>query len=90
MERVAQLAAHFNVPAMMCVNKYDLNREQTQAIEKFAVEKNVSVLGRIPFDPVFTRSMVQGQTLFEYHKDSESGQAIGLIWNSVKERLGLN
>ena len=40
MERVAQLAAHFNVPAMMCVNKFDLNLEQTSQIEKFAKGKN--------------------------------------------------
>ncbi|MGD9023120.1 MAG: ATP-binding protein, partial [Deltaproteobacteria bacterium] len=31
MERVAQLAAHFKVPAMVCVNKFDLNLDQTRA-----------------------------------------------------------
>ena len=90
MERVTQLAAHFNVPAMMCVNKFDLNTEQTSQIEEFAVEKKVKVLGRIPFDPIFTKSMVQGQTIFEYNKGSESGQAIRLIWESVSEILNLS
>jgi len=33
MERVVRLAAHFKVPAMVCVNKYDLNLDQTHAIE---------------------------------------------------------
>ena len=45
MERVVQLAAHFNVPAMVCVNKFDLNPEQTYEIEKFAREKNIGILG---------------------------------------------
>lgn len=90
MERIVQLAAHFNVPAMMCINKYDLNLEQTRAIEKFAIEKQVKNLGRIPFDPVFIKSMVQGKTIFECDKDSESCQAIGLIWKSVKQTLCLN
>jgi MinD superfamily P-loop ATPase len=67
MERVAQLADHFRVPGMVCVNKFDLNVDQTQAIEKLAKEKNITVLGRIPFDPVFTKSMVQGKTIFEYN-----------------------
>ena len=36
MERVVQLAAHFNVPAMICVNKFDLNLDLTREIEAFA------------------------------------------------------
>ncbi|MBW1852391.1 MAG: P-loop NTPase [Deltaproteobacteria bacterium] len=90
MERVAQLAAHFNVPAMMCVNKFDLNLEQTAQIEKFAKEKNISVLGRVPFDPIFTKSMVQGQTIFEYDQASETGQAVKSVWEGVSENLGIN
>ena len=87
MERVAQLAAHFNVPAMMCVNKFDLNPEQTKGIEAFAIEKNIHVLGRIPFDPVFTRSMVQGQTIFEYDGDSDTCQIVKDVWGRITEVL---
>ena len=36
MERVVQLAAHFKVPARICVNKFDLNLELTRDIEKYA------------------------------------------------------
>ncbi len=54
MERVAQLAAHFKVPAMVCVNKYDLNIDQTKAIENLADKMHMAFLGHIPFDPVFT------------------------------------
>ncbi|MGB5619991.1 MAG: ATP-binding protein, partial [Desulfobacterales bacterium] len=35
MERVVQLAAHFNVPAMVCVNKFDINTEKSRQIEEF-------------------------------------------------------
>ena len=89
MERVVQLAAHFNVPAMVCVNKFDINLDQTQAIERFAKEKNVSVLGRIPFDPIFTKSMIQGQTIFEYSMESEAGQAVKQIWEKSSKTLGI-
>ena len=34
MERVVDLAAHFKVPGMVCVNKFDLNLEMTEAIEQ--------------------------------------------------------
>ncbi len=89
LERVAQLASHFRVPAMICVNKYDLNPDQAQVIEASAREKGLIVLERIPFDQVFTESMVQGQTIFEYDTDTDSGQAIRLIWARISETLGL-
>ena len=89
MERVVQLAAHFNVPAMVCVNKFDLNLEQSQAIEEFAKSNNVSTLGRIPFDPIFTKSMVQGQTIFEYSMESKAGRAVKQIWQKAGKRLGI-
>ena len=54
MERVAELAAFFKVPGMVCVNKFDLNPDQGRAIEDFARERQIRVMGRIPFDPVFT------------------------------------
>jgi MinD superfamily P-loop ATPase len=90
MERVAQLAEHFRVPSMVCVNKFDLNTDQTQAIEKLAKEKNITVLGRIPFDPVFTKSMVQGKTIFEYNTDSTVGQAVKQIWRKIIESPTMN
>ncbi len=89
MERVVQLAAHFNVPAMMCVNKFDLNPEQTLELEEYAIENDISVLGSIPFDPVFTKSMVQGKTIFEYDGDSETGQAVKLVWERVSDILDI-
>ncbi len=83
MTRVADLAAHFKVPAMVCVNKFDLNTDQTKSIENLAKERNMIVLGRIPFDPVFTESMIQGQTIFEYSKDSKVSQAVRQIWDKI-------
>lgn len=89
MERVAELAAFFNVPTMVCVNKFDLNPEMGQAIEAFAKEKNISVMGRIPFDPVFTRATVQGKTVIEFDPHSSGAEAVKKIWEDVARELGL-
>ena len=89
MERVAQLAAHFNVPAMICVNKFDLNPELTLEIEKFAEEKDIACLGRIPFDPIFTKAMIQAQTILEYNTGSRAEQAVKDIWQRLSEKLEL-
>jgi len=90
MERVSQLAAHFKVPAMVCVNKFDLNPDQTQAIEDFSNEKGMRVVGRIPFDPVFTKSMVQAKTVFEYDENSEAAHSVKKLWQEVVEVLELH
>ena len=87
MKRVVRLAAHFNVPAMVCVNKFDLNLEQTQAIEGYAKENNVGILGRIPFDPIFTKSMVQGHTIFEYSANQNTGDMVKEIWIKIKQNI---
>lgn len=89
MERVVQLASFFKVPAMVCVNKYDLNLNMTIDIEAFAKEQGLTSLGRIPFDPVFTRAMVQGQSLFEYNTGSEAGSAVRALWENLGNELGL-
>lgn len=83
MERVGQLSKHFNIPAMVCINKYDLNQQQTQKIEDLARKTNITVAGRISFDQAFTGAMIQAKTIFEYNPDSQAGREIRQIWDSV-------
>jgi len=88
MMRVAELAEHFNIPAMICVNKFDLNKDETQVIEDRGRDRKMEVLARIPFDPVFTKALVQGKTLFEYDPRAEACERVRQIWERVSERLG--
>ena len=90
MERVVDLAAHFRVPGMVIVNKFDLNVGMTEAIEQLAEKRNILVLGRVPFDPVFTRSMVQGQTLFEYGEESPTRRVVRDIWAKIVSSPSMN
>jgi MinD superfamily P-loop ATPase len=90
MERVLDLAAHFRVPGMVCVNKFDLNVEMTETIEALAARRNVTLLGRVPFDPVFTRSMVAGTTLFEYGEETPTHQTVRQIWEKIINSPSMN
>ena len=90
MERVAQLAAHFKVPAMVCVNKFDLNLDQAQAIESLARKRGIDVLGRVPFDPVFIQSMIKRKTIFEHNTESPASSAVRQLWEKVRIRLATN
>ncbi|MCP3940438.1 MAG: (4Fe-4S)-binding protein [Desulfobacteraceae bacterium] len=90
MERVAQLSRHFNIPAMVCINKYDLNVDQTTNIEKFAESANIAVVGKIAFDPIFTQSMIQAKTIFEYDNNSQVSKNVRQVWENILSRNKFN
>ena len=87
MMRVVDLARHFRVPAMVCVNKYDLNPEMTARIERFADENGVIRTGRIPFDAMVTKAMVQAQTLTEFGPEADITAAVRGVWEKVVDGL---
>jgi len=66
MERVLELAKHFRVKAAVCVNKYDLNPDVAQQIERLCENKRLAFLGAIPYDSAVTEAMVAGKTVAEY------------------------
>jgi MinD superfamily P-loop ATPase len=83
MERVIRLAAHFKVPGMVIINKFDLNPDMARNIENLACERKITVLGRIPFDPGFTKAMVQGKTIVEYDPDSALTETVKTMWQAI-------
>lgn len=87
MARVAQLAAHFKVPVMVCINKYDLNDDMTAQIEAHAKENGLPVMGKIPFEPAFVEAMVQGQTILEFSPASPAARVIREIWERIGTQL---
>jgi len=66
MKRVVELTEHFRIPAFVCVNKFDLNVELSEQVEAFCRERRLKLVGRIPYDTVVTKAMVQGKTVVEY------------------------
>lgn len=87
MGRVLELCRHFQIPAMVCINKFDLNETMSSKIEEKAKVMNAPVVGKIPFDSDFTKAMVKGQTLFEYNQASKTSRGIEMLWQHIRERL---
>ena len=83
MERVGQLCRHFNIPAAVCINKYDLNLDKTRQIETFSRQHHMEVAGRISFDPLFVEAMVAQKTIIEYSRKSRAAQEIIKVWETV-------
>ncbi len=85
--RVLQLLTHFNVPAYVCINMYDVNLQNTKQIEVFCKENNVQFLGKIPFDPQVTEAMVNEKTIIEYAPQSGSAKEIARIFEKLSTFL---
>ncbi len=50
LERVLALTRHFEIPAAICVNKWDINPEMTDRIEEKASLAGAKIAGRIRYD----------------------------------------
>jgi len=82
LERVLGVCHHFGVPALVCINKYDLNEDNTRQIENYCLKLGVEVAAKIPFDNVVTEAMVKGLSVVEY-SDGRVAQEIKSLWHKV-------
>jgi len=83
MKRVAELADHFRIPQMLCINKYDINNDVSNTIRREAEHRGIEVVGLIPFDPAFTHAMVAGETIIEHGEQPELTKIISSIWETI-------
>jgi MinD superfamily P-loop ATPase len=89
LQRALQLIKHFNVTPLVCVNMYDINKDNTEKILRFCKENSIEVVGRIPFNPKVTEAMVNGKTIIEYSPESYAAKEIETIWKSCKDYFNL-
>lgn len=84
LERVLRLAAHFAVPALVLVNKADLNAEQADRIDMLAQEYGSRVVARIPFDPNVNDALMAGKTVVA-HGTGPAAEAIRRAWRALAD-----
>jgi MinD superfamily P-loop ATPase len=86
LDRVLGVCHHFGVPALVCINKYDINEDNTRQIEKSCLAQGVEVAARIPFDSAVTEAMVAGLPVVEYSQNGVSRQ-IEVLWELASKSL---
>ena len=82
MERVVQMASHFKTRTACCINKFDINLQNSVQIESWCRKNSIPLIGKIPFDEEVTKSMVQGIPLTEYTNNSASREIINM-WQKL-------
>jgi MinD superfamily P-loop ATPase len=85
--RVAELTVYFNIPTIMCVNKWDLNPEMTEQIEERAKTRGIKVAGRVRYDTAITKAQIMKTSVVEYTGGAVS-EDIKSLWRNVVYALG--
>jgi MinD superfamily P-loop ATPase len=71
---------------LVCVNKYDINEENTHRIESYCGGEGIDVAARISFDNVMTEAIVRGLPVIEY-SDGKVTQKIKELWQIISAKL---
>ncbi|KAA0007242.1 MAG: (4Fe-4S)-binding protein [Thermoplasmata archaeon] len=85
MKRIMNVANHFKVPYVVCINKYDLNEEKAKEIEEFCKENGIEIVGKIPYNKAFTKAIVNGKSIVEY--DEGLAEIMKKIWENVERKI---
>lgn len=83
LERVLSLIKHFDIPAAVCVNKWDLNAEMTERIEGNAHRMGAQIAGRIRYDRTVTLAQMQERAVVEL--DSPAAADIRGLWKQMMQ-----
>ncbi|OYT27874.1 MAG: (4Fe-4S)-binding protein [Candidatus Altiarchaeales archaeon ex4484_96] len=85
LERIVGVTEFFKIKSMVCINKYNINREKTIEIKKYCLRNNIPVAGEIPYSGDFTKAMVQAKSIVEYGGDVS--QIVKGVWDEVNNSI---
>ncbi len=86
MERVLELADHFDARTAVCVNRWDLNPEGADAIEVRARDRGAALVGRVRYDRAVTQAQLQARAVVDV--GGEAADDIKKVWTRVCRWLG--
>jgi len=81
LKRIVKTAEILDVKISVCVNKYDLYIQNTDAIEMFCAEKKIPFVGKIPYDKAASKAINEGHSLARV--DCPAGRALKNVFDSV-------
>ncbi len=85
MERILHTAAHFQVPAAVCINKHDVNPANTEKIREYCQQYSLPFVGKIPFDNEAVKAVNSGHSIVS--SLGPASQAVREVFNKTLEIL---
>lgn len=86
MERVLAVCRHFQVPALLCINRHDLSEENCLRIDDFCRKQEVPLAGKVPLDRTVTGAMLKGVPLVD-HSTGPAANSIKKIWEELNKYI---
>jgi MinD superfamily P-loop ATPase len=86
LDRVLGVAAHFGVPAAVCINKGDINPGRTAEIEAYCRAHDLPMLGVLPYDDAAMATMRRGQAVTEA-STGPLALALQALWAGLRELI---
>lgn len=65
LERIIKTANHFKTPIAVCINKYDINLDNTNKIIDLCKNLNINFVGKIPYDKEAIKAVNKGLTIID-------------------------
>ncbi len=84
LKRVVTLCEHFEIFTMVCINKYDINEDVAKEIEDYVNDKELELVGKIPYDDMVMKSINELKPI-TYYKESIAKKAIENMWDNIKK-----
>ena len=81
LKRGLRIVNHFGIPCGIIINKYDLNKEFSNKIEKFAKKNKIQILGKIPYNKGFVEALINLKPAVVYNKRFEN------FFKGISEKL---
>lgn len=85
LERILDLTGFFGVPAMVCINKWDIDPENTESIKAICRKRRVPFAGQIPYDGAVMLAAARGKPVIEM--TSGLVNEIESLWKKVFDTL---
>jgi len=86
LERILKLSDHFKIPSMVCINKFDINLENSDQIASYCESNGSKIIGQIPYEPKVIEALVQRKTVIDFPCNEVQG-ILGKMWQSIEMTL---
>lgn len=82
--RILKLVSHFRIPALVVINKADINKDVAGEIEELAGAYQAEIAGKIIYSPLFFQALSMGQTIVEFAPETLPAQSVRAIWQEIE------
>lgn len=87
LKRALETLKHFRIPAVICINKADIDPGANQATREFAEKEGIVIAGEIPYSESIPRAMLAGQPVTLFAEQSDAAEALRKLHSNIHSQL---